>query len=107
MHQASVQHVQKREGKLSFSRQHSSRNAADRVCYDCDRTPCSQSNKDKGYKDFSHAVWDLDVGSPELLCHSALQVRENVDFGNARISVAESKNHIQTSSGPSPSTDKL
>jgi hypothetical protein len=67
MHEASLQHVQKEKGKLGFSRQQSSRNATDRLCYDCDRKRCSQRNKENGYKVFSHAVWDWDVGSPELL----------------------------------------
>jgi hypothetical protein len=58
----------KTKRKLQISRQQSQRNAADRVCYDCDRKRCNPCNKEKGYKDFSHAVWDLDVGSPELLC---------------------------------------
>jgi hypothetical protein len=58
----------KEKGKLQFSRQQSSRNATDRLCYDCDRKRCSRCNKEKGYKEFSHVVWDGDVGSPELLC---------------------------------------
>jgi hypothetical protein len=60
--------IKKKKAKLQFSRQQSSRNATDRLCCDCDRKRCSQCNKEKGYKDFSHAIWDWDVGSPELLC---------------------------------------
>jgi hypothetical protein len=56
-----------RNRKLQFSRQQPPRNA-EHLCYDCDRKRCCRCNKEKGYKDFSHALCDLDVGSPELLC---------------------------------------
>jgi hypothetical protein len=106
MHEASLQHVQtQKKGKLRFSCQQSSKNAADRLCYDCDRKRCSRCNKEKGYKEFSHAVLDLDVGSPDLLRTERVAGPNKEDFGNALISVAASRNLVLSSALPSQSSD--
>jgi hypothetical protein len=60
----------------------------------------------QNYKDFSHAVWDLDVGSPELLCTECFAGQKQEDFGNAPISVAVIRNHIQSSALPSQSMER-
>jgi hypothetical protein len=60
----------------------------------------------QNYKDFSHAVWDLDVGSPELLCTECVAGQKQEDFGNAPISVAVIRNHIQSSALPSQSMER-
>jgi hypothetical protein len=97
--------AKQKNGKLRFSCQQSSKNATDRLCYDCDRKRCSRCNKEKGYKEFSHAVLDLDVRSPDLLRTERVAGPNKEGFGNALISVAASRNLVLSSALPSQSSD--
>jgi hypothetical protein len=69
MHQASLQHVQKkRKAKYSFLVNNHKEMLQILCAKIVTESVAASAKKEKGYKDFSHSVWDLDVGSPKLRC---------------------------------------